>query len=77
MISIELTDLTFVDNKAGIGGVCKTGSNCAIFRVDATDNGQPSSTVKDTFEIVKDPILGMGVGNGGPLSGGNLKVQHQ
>ena len=79
VISLELTDLTFIDgNKAMIAGACKVQtSDCLQFRVDITDNGQPSNTVRDLFEIARD-TLGLGLGgtafDGGPLQGGNLKV---
>jgi hypothetical protein len=79
VISLELTDLTFIDgNKAMIGGACQVQtSDCLQFRVDITDNGQPSNTVRDLFEIARDTI-GLGLGgtavDGGPLQGGNLKV---
>ena len=82
VISMQLTDLFFVDNHAEIGGVCKTGSDCMTFRVDVSDNGQPHSTPRDTFEIARDPIvpgtLGMpGAVDGGPLNGGNVKIHRQ
>ena len=82
VISLELTDLTFIDgNKAMIGGACKVEtSDCLTFRVDITDNGQPRETVRDLFEIARDAIGLGGAGtavDGGPLQGGNLKVHRQ
>jgi hypothetical protein len=79
VISVELTDLLIAGNKATIGGFCKQEvSDCVRFEVDVTDNGEPRSTIRDTFEIVRDELLGLtgGDADGGPLKGGNLKV-HQ
>jgi hypothetical protein len=77
VISLELTDLNFVDgNRAVIGGACRpNGSQCVQFKVDVTDVGRSRSSNRDRFEIVRDPLLlGTGVAEGGPLEGGNLKV---
>ena len=77
VISVELTGLAVDGNKAQITGFCKQEiSNCLQFAVDVTDNGQPRSTIRDTFEIARDAILGVSSGvDGGPLVGGNLKVR--
>jgi hypothetical protein len=80
VISLELTDLQFVGNKAIIGGVCKQNtSDCLEFRVDVTDNGQPSQTPYDELKMFRDPLLGLFLSpaEGGFLKGGNLKVRQQ
>jgi hypothetical protein len=85
VISLELTDLEFIDgHKAIIRGLCKADtSDCVQFSADITDNGQPRSTMSDEFKIGRDPV-GLGttggagtVAEGGPLQGGNLKVYRQ
>jgi hypothetical protein len=78
VISLELTDVEFLGNKATIGGVCKQNvSDCLNFRVDVTDNGQPNSRPYDELKMFRDPLLNLFLtpAEGGFLGGGNLKVR--
>lgn len=79
VISLELTDVQFLGNKATITGVCRQQvSDCLDFRTDITDNGQPNNQPYDALEMVRT-LLGLSAtpAEGGFLQGGNLKVRQQ
>jgi hypothetical protein len=75
--SLQITDLEFLNNTATFSGTCQTG--CMLnFRVDVVDNGQPNNTPRDTFQITKDSIGGIGgVSDAGTLQGGNIMIHRQ
>ena len=80
VVSLELTDVQFVGNKATISGLCKQDtSDCLQFRVDVTDNGQPNQNPYDELKMLRDPLLNLFLlpAEGGFLKGGNLKVRQQ
>jgi hypothetical protein len=70
--SLQITGLTFSGNTATITGLCKTGSSCTTFQLKVTDGGWQAS--QDIFQIIKDPILGLGLEKGGNLANGGIKM---
>ena len=73
--SLTITDLSFAGNTATVTGLCKPGSSCSTFKLTLVDGGWQTSS--DQFRVIRNPILGLGVEEGGVLSSGSVKIWHQ
>jgi hypothetical protein len=72
VISLQITDVSFSGNNATVTGACKAGSACTTFKLTLTDGGWRYSD--DKFELIKDPLVGLGLTEGGTLSYGSVRI---